>query len=300
MSQQVIVFGKASSLVGTIHDPPPGGVRAETPAVILLNAGMVHRVGPNRLYVKLARELAQRGHVVMRFDFSGFGDSTVRQDHLPMAKCVVDETQEAMNHLQTTRGCRQFVLMGICSGATASLKTAACDPRVAGAVLINVRAGGDELKSYIKGRSAVRKYWNFAVNNRGRWLAAIRERMHLQGVVNVVRALRHDVRSAFRSEQRSFPEAERAAEEMSAAMSRGARLMVVCSEWDPGLDFMKIVLEENGLRNYGEETLRVVTVPEADHTFTPMQKQRELMNLVLDWTAGVSPAPHASGALGAG
>lgn len=35
---------------------------ADVPGVILLNAGVLHRVGPHRLHVHLARRLAAAGH----------------------------------------------------------------------------------------------------------------------------------------------------------------------------------------------------------------------------------------------
>ncbi|MGE3315942.1 MAG: alpha/beta fold hydrolase [Planctomycetaceae bacterium] len=288
MTEQVLSFGKLSTLVGIIHDPPAGTRRVDAPAILLLNAGMVHRVGPNRLYVKLARTLAAMGYVVMRFDFSGFGDSTVREDHLPLSKSIVDETQEAMNYLASARNVEKFVLMGLCSGATASLKTAAVDSRVCGTVLINVRASGEELRTYIKGRSAVRKYWTFAAQNRGRWFAAIRERMHMRGVLNIFRAIRRDVGGAIRGGKRSFPEAEETAAEVHALMKRGVRMMVLCSEWDPGLDFMKVVLGDEQLSSGENGLLRVEIVPAADHTFTPIAKQKSMVSVISDWM--ISPA----------
>lgn len=285
MTEQVLSLGKMSTLVGIIHDPPVGARRVDAPGIILLNAGMVHRVGPNRLYVKLARTLAAMGYVVLRFDFSGFGDSTVREDHLPLAKSIVDETQEAMSVLASARGVDSFVLMGLCSGATASLKTAAIDPRVCGTVLINVRASGEELRTYIQGRSAVRKYWNFAAQNRGRWFAALRERLHMRGVLNIFRALRRDVGGAISGGKRTFPEAEETAAEVHALTKRGVRIMVLCSEWDPGLDFMKVVLGDEQLRSGENGLLRVKIIPAADHTFTPIAKQKAAMNIICDWIA---------------
>src|SRR6185312_12807504 len=46
--------------------------------VILLNAGAVGQIGPNRLHVVLARRLAAAGDLVLRLDVSGIGDSRVR------------------------------------------------------------------------------------------------------------------------------------------------------------------------------------------------------------------------------
>ena len=61
MREEVLLFGRTRALVGIITDPPHAARRQPLPAVILVNVGLVHRVGPNRLYVKLARSLAALG-----------------------------------------------------------------------------------------------------------------------------------------------------------------------------------------------------------------------------------------------
>lgn len=289
MTEQVVTFGKAGTLVGVMHVPPAETIRSGAPGIILLNAGLVHRVGPNRLYVKLARMLAEMGYVVLRFDFSGFGDSTVRTDHLPLVRSIVDETQEAMNFFAAARGFDKFLLMGLCSGATASLKTAAIDERAVGVVLINVRASGAELKSYIKGRSAVRKYWNFAKKNRTRILSAVREKMHVQGLLNVFRTLGRDLGSSVVG-KKSFPEAEETAAEIRSLNERGIRTMILCSEWDPGLDFLKVVLGEEAMQSGERGLLRVEIIPAADHTFTPVAKQKAVIEHIRSWIRNEVPA----------
>jgi hypothetical protein len=72
MNEEAVLIG--GSLVG-ILSRPPAGVDPAMPGVLLLNAGRIHRVGPNRLYVAIARRLAAMGFAVCRFDLSGIGDS---------------------------------------------------------------------------------------------------------------------------------------------------------------------------------------------------------------------------------
>ena len=42
---------------------------------VFLSAGLLHRVGPHGLHVRLARELAQMGFSSLRVDLAGTGDS---------------------------------------------------------------------------------------------------------------------------------------------------------------------------------------------------------------------------------
>ena len=88
-----------------------------------------------------------------------------------LEKSAVSETREVMDYLSATRSHQRFVLMGICSGAKASFKTACCDPRVIGAVLIN--AGGhlhdetnDTFNYFIRNRRLKEKHMtNSTVGN---------------------------------------------------------------------------------------------------------------------------------------
>ena len=155
MREEAVVFGRASALVGVITDPPADGRPAHAMAVILLNAGLLHRVGPNRLYVELARGLATQGFSAFRFDFSGIGDSNVRRNSLPFEKSIVSEAQEAMDLLGRERGMERFVLMGLCAGALSAFNTARVDARVVGAVLINPQGYDEDVTS----RADARRYW---------------------------------------------------------------------------------------------------------------------------------------------
>ena len=63
--EMVVRFGDAESLVGIVTLP---SAPTNSTAVVLLNAGVIHRVGPHRMNVQLARRLAARGFTALRFD----------------------------------------------------------------------------------------------------------------------------------------------------------------------------------------------------------------------------------------
>ena len=90
MNEQALSLGPNHSIVGILTSPPRGVARKGI-AVLLLNAGLIHHVGPNRLYVRLARVLASMGFSTVRFDFSGIGDSCIRVDNMPVIAIVVRE-----------------------------------------------------------------------------------------------------------------------------------------------------------------------------------------------------------------
>lgn len=134
MTERGVVFGASAPLVGVLTEPeaPEGG-----PAFVMLNSGLLHRVGPHRLYVELARALSMLGIPSLRFDFSGIGDSGPRTDQVPARLAAVEEAREAMDLLRERIGSQRFVLVGVCSGADAAFRTAVRDDRVVGTVMID-------------------------------------------------------------------------------------------------------------------------------------------------------------------
>ena len=136
ISEQAFLIGKQKSLVGIVTRIPLNDP-TERPAVVILNTGIIHRVGHNRMYVDLSRILARAGHTVLRFDFSGIGDSESRADALPPWESVFSDIAEVLDWMESTHGIRRVILMGLCSGADHALYYGSSDDRVVGLVLMN-------------------------------------------------------------------------------------------------------------------------------------------------------------------
>src|SRR5690606_19688858 len=105
------------SLVGVVSSAASTGNESDRPLVLVLNSGIIHRVGANRMSVALARRLAADGHDVVRFDLSGIGDSESRVDGLPPLDAGLADIREVIDSLEAARQARRFVLAGLCSGA---------------------------------------------------------------------------------------------------------------------------------------------------------------------------------------
>lgn len=99
----------------------------DKPTILLFNAGAVHRVGPNRNYIYLTRQLLSLGFNVMRIDFLGLGDSVnpdVSRENNPYIPEALDNIHAAMCYLKEVFDVDRLVLMGLCSGAYASFQAA--------------------------------------------------------------------------------------------------------------------------------------------------------------------------------
>jgi dienelactone hydrolase len=107
------------------------------PAVLIVNAGVIHRVGPHRLHVRLARRLAAAGHLAARMDVSGIGDSGPIPQQLDFRASAVADIRIALDHLTATDQVASAIVFGVCSGADNALAAAQADPRIAGLVLVD-------------------------------------------------------------------------------------------------------------------------------------------------------------------
>jgi pimeloyl-ACP methyl ester carboxylesterase len=135
MKEIAQLFGADRNLVGTLTLP-------DTPtrqpvAFLLTGAGVIHRMGPHRINVKLARHLASLGFATLRFDLSGQGDSRSTSSTLNFADQAVSDMRAAMDHLTRTLDVQRFAITGICSGADVAFATAQADPRACGVFMID-------------------------------------------------------------------------------------------------------------------------------------------------------------------
>ncbi|MEO6186615.1 MAG: alpha/beta fold hydrolase, partial [Steroidobacteraceae bacterium] len=100
----------------------------------------VHRVGPHRLNVRLARKLAGLGLTCWRLDLSGIGDSRPIPGLLTFRESAVHDIHVAMDHAGNDLGLQHFTLVGLCSGADNALAAAEQDPRIDELVLMDAPA----------------------------------------------------------------------------------------------------------------------------------------------------------------
>ncbi len=113
----------------------PVSDRRET-GVILLNSGLLHRVGPSRLYVTLSRRLAELGFVAARIDVAGKGDTPRRLTGDAKESLLLDYDQ-CCQAIQNQSGICSFILIGLCSGADDAFSIATERKNVAGMVMLD-------------------------------------------------------------------------------------------------------------------------------------------------------------------
>jgi dienelactone hydrolase len=135
-------FGR---LAAVLSEPERSEAAAGGFCVVLLNAGAVRRIGPNRMWVEAARRWAAAGVPTLRLDVEGLGDAD--GDPTPYAADaglyvpqLVPQVIAALDELERRGTASRFVIGGLCAGAYWSLYAALDDPRVTASLMINPRA----------------------------------------------------------------------------------------------------------------------------------------------------------------
>lgn len=126
--QQVSFACGGQVLHGILHGAAAVG-SAPGQAVIMLHGWGGCRLGPHRMFVDFARNLAAQGVSALRFDFRGRGESEGDLGSACLDSMIAD-TRAALAFLrERLPGSPRIVLLGLCSGAEVALGAAA-DPAV--------------------------------------------------------------------------------------------------------------------------------------------------------------------------
>lgn len=276
-----------NGLRGVVTRPVEGRPRS---ALVLLNAGGVRRIGPNRLHVSMARRLAaELGMMVVRLDLSGLGDSPTRAG---LAENLVYH-EHALDDIQTILAwCRlqkvdDVCLAGLCSGGYYALEAAHIDPPLRGVVAINQGAPGvpDAPSPYQAAADAAR--YRHMLRTPAAWgqlLAKVRDAGALRRfLATAIERARSTISAGFRRLFRrlgiSFKGDPGAA--LSQLSARGTAVTFLFCADEPGL----IVLRERAgdmltrLQRNGTVSLRILG--RIDHTFTPLWSHPVLENELL-------------------
>ena len=208
-----LVFGEYQNLVGVTCEPSCPTDHIEPTAVVMVTPGMLHHVGPFRLHVHLARNLAHDGYVSMRFDLSGIGESLAVGASGNSLDRAASEIKQAMNALEERFGTRQFVLFGLCSGADDSVHTALTDGRVKGLVLMD----GCGYRTWGYWLHKLGRHWPKRLLSPSKWQAAWQPRTTTDAPVTL--QIGDDIRE--------FPPQQTAARQFRTLIDRGVNLKFI-------------------------------------------------------------------------
>lgn len=159
LTEEPLQFGQSGRLFGILTQPnKPAHDAQALPVFVFLSSGITHRAGPRRLYVRLARKLAEIGFSSLRVDLAGKGDSFSRL-HLTAEQSLMEDFGEIISVLEARQNQLKLIACGLCSGADDAIRVTLKDPRVVGMVLLDPVCDRDD---GFKVRDIVRKFTQLA------------------------------------------------------------------------------------------------------------------------------------------
>ena len=272
--EQAVLFGHRNSLVG-IFARPTAKASEGYPTIVVLNTGVIHRVGHHRMYVTMARALAAAGYPVLRFDLSGIGDSDLRDDVLSPLDAAVADVREALDWIETTSGATRVVLIGLCSGADQSVAYAHTDDRIVGLVLLDpsIPATWRHYLHYVAPRLTRIESWAHLLTFRSQTLR--------------LWAHRNFARLGFRRKASQPPgpdqlERGNIASHYQSAVDKGIRILAVFTGEPTRQTYREQMLEALPNVRFGD-LLQLEYLARSDHTFILASDRIWLINLTLRW-----------------
>jgi pimeloyl-ACP methyl ester carboxylesterase len=271
MNEWPQVFGRNNHLVGICAEPGPDQAKPNAPAILLLNAGFIHRIGPFRFYVDLARLLTRHGYTILRVDLSGIGDSLPSKDNRPEQDRIMSDISDAMDMLHVKRKFDKFILCGLCWGADISHDCAVLDTRVVGAVMLDTY-GYPTFGFFLHDRV-------FPLMRLSKWTSFIRHKFFNSSLKTGMQ------RKKLPPEvfDRQFPSKEKTVAEIQKLISRNAKLLYIYSGGVPiyynyGKQFWDMFKEI-----HFSGCVESAYFKDADHLYSHLDVRKRMFDCILTW-----------------
>lgn len=301
-NETTLCFGAEQRLIGVLARPGGNGQDTRI-GCLLLNVGVNHRIGPRRINVKLARQLAAAGIPSLRFDLSGIGDSRASAAQNDFRQQALLDMKAALDQMQSATGLDHFIVIGICSGAVNGMALAVDDARVVGLLMVD---GYTFLTRSVRVERKLRRLAAFLVNPAIRrsfgawndWNAWLRSPLDPQARRTALGRVfgRFTPRT---TEETGILTADMAAyqphefiRDMGALVERGVDVYLIYTASvipvDRGRQLIKGLGQPAVLAR-----VRYEHWPDVDHTSTLLASQRQLLDSACGWATHIHAAQPA-------
>lgn len=288
--EETLCFGPETRLIGTVtlpseHLPPPGS----RPGLILLNAGMLPRIGPHRLNVELARTAAAQGFTAIRFDLPGLGDSGFTGSRLSHEEQTHIAIADAMSTLGSTAFApRTFLIAGLCSGADAGFQMAQHDTRVRGLFMIEPYYFPNRLSATFRALRRLREY------GLRRGLVRICQKLDLAPPLHASIEACALPSGPPEEDVRSAPSPQRFAHDLNILLQRGVDIQLIYANTLMGSydlrHHRRHIFDQLGNPSH----FHVEMVRHTDHVFTRIESRRHLIRGMAAWLQRFCATPANS------
>lgn len=272
------------------------------PWIVMINAGAAYRIGPGRIHVAMARQLAALGYPCLRLDINGIGDSVAadpEKENDTYAATAFRDVSLVCEYLHGQQPSRSIVLLGLCSGAYVAFQSAAQlpHPAIIESVLINPlvffwKEGMTIDDTSIDQLVAWRAYWN-AIFKWSHWKMLLTGRTRTGFVGSIKRFAGHLIPRFRRSAAKGAKPAPQsscghpARKDLPGDLSRIAAaertLAMFVSDNDPGYFLLMYQARRKATQLMKQGLLQCRFIHQADHTFSTAQARQTFYQSLTDY-----------------
>lgn len=306
MREEILNFGDELSLVGILTHKSESKNNSDF-CIVLLNAGLIHKIGPNSLHVKISRELAEKGVNCFRFDYSGIGDSSLSRQKKSLEEIKIGEVKQAMDLLQKKNNIQKFVLIGICSGAEDAFMVSHEDHRVIGLYLIDGVFQENKMLNSIRPiaqRNSIIRYYKKNIFSFKRWIKILGGKSGAFSRGNIMVLFK--MASSFLKRKNVFRMGNNRIEPKneSSVVSYSNQIDFKINEWENlfnrnvhictafceggiAIDIFNLTISKQLKKDNKHGLLEVDLIKDVDHTFTPIWSQELLIGKISQWLENI-------------
>ena len=243
--------------------------------LVLISGGLIHKIGPNRIYVKLAREFAEEGFDSFRFDLSGIGESIIEnikselEVHINDIRCVVEYLSKSY---------KKIILVGLCSGANIIYNYLKNENSIAGFIGINGHYIDEykhsEIESILQPKIQSRYYKKklFSLQN---WFRVLSGKSNYKGIL---RALNNKILGKRGTLEGNKIQFTTSLNQLNCKIP----ICLIYAEGSTGYDAYLKTIKDHIYQNK-LDNCTIYLIRKADHIFTPVRCQNKLVATILLW-----------------
>lgn len=269
-------------------------------AILLLNAGSTHHIGPNRLWVELARNWAAQGHMVLRVDLAGLGESEPRPAcprNQTYPHAAVEDVRSVVAWLSKQPKVQHITAGGLCAGGYHALAAVRAGVPLQAILMVNplvyLDAEGMDLGDASgvaehQAQSAMLSYKQ-ALLNPAKWRKLLGGQVRLGVLAQVLqRRANAWLKGCWREVTRAvgMPLRGDLARVFRDAMDAGVAVHLFFAAADPGLPLLQEELGSMMSRLGRRPEWHCTVLPSGDHVFTRWSDRMHLLHAVQSTVPG--------------
>ena len=293
VKETIVYFGSDNRNVAILTEPTETP-NTNLPTIIIANSGANHRVGPSRLYVLIARELSRLGYRSIRIDVPGIGDSITSNQNLENIEYITSSSKKISDvivKLNSDSYRKEYILMGLCSGAYFSFHAALQlnHANIKESILINPLTfywdKGMTAENALTKEFSIWNWYKEAITTRNSWIKLFKGKIDFtslfHAITNRLQLKATSKLNQFRSKKTHTDKHKyQLALDLQAIAEKNIHIQFILSRNDPGYDILMTNAGRTAKKLLKSNKISINFIENADHTFSKYTPRTDVLNTI--------------------